>query len=104
MSVPLESSSRLNIPVLPEGQPHSEHHLGSAEDPHPLRLLNKPHPGPAGALGADHPQQRMPLGSQEFYEHIDDCEYREFLYESPLPHGPLLLVLFLCLTSLLTSV
>src|SRR5215216_4561169 len=101
MSVPLESSSRLNIPVLPEGQPHSKQPLGGADDPHPLRLLHKPHPGPAGALGADHPQPRMPLGSQEFYEPIADCEYRESLYESPLPHRPVLL--FYCSTkSLLT--
>src|SRR5215213_9044740 len=53
-----------NIPMLPEGQPHAEHHLGSAEDPHPLRLLDKPPPDPAGALGAYDPQARMLLWGQ----------------------------------------
>src|SRR5215203_5931292 len=104
MSVSLKSSARSIIPMLPEGQPYAQHYLGSAEDPHPLRLLHKPHPDPTGALEADHPQPRMPLRSKELYEPIPDREHREFLDKSPLPRGTLLLVLFLCLTSLLTSV
>ena len=53
-----------NVPVLPEGQPHPEHHLGSAKDPHAIRLLDEPHRDPTGALGADHPQPRMLLGAR----------------------------------------
>src|SRR5215204_893691 len=79
---PLKSSANLNVPMLPEGQPRPEHHLGSAKDPHPPRML---------------------LRSQELYQPIPDRDYRENLYESPLPHRALLL-LFLCTTkSLLTS-
>src|SRR5829696_2112915 len=95
MLVPLKSSARLNIPMLPKGQPHTEHHLGSAKDPHPVRLLDEPPPDHASALGANHPQPRMLLRSQELYEPIPYCDYREVLYESPLPHSALLL-LFLC--------
>src|SRR5215218_8705917 len=102
MSVPLKSSARLNIPVLPKGQPHPEHHLGSAKDPHEVRLFNEPHPDPTGALGANHPQPRMLVRSQELYEPIPDRDYRENLYESPLPHRALLLV-FLCTTKSLPS-
>src|SRR3712207_445371 len=103
MSVPLNSSARSNIPMLLKGQPHTEHHLGSAKDPHPVRLLDEPHPDPTGALGANHPQPRMLLRSQELYEPIPHREYRERLYKSPLPHSALLL-LFLCSTKrLLTS-
>src|SRR5215218_8641690 len=101
MSVPLKSSARLNIPVLPKGQPHPEHHLGSAKDPHEVRLFNEPHPDPAGALGANHPQPRMLLRSQELYEPIPDRDYRENLYESPLPQVALLP--FLCTTKSLPS-
>src|SRR5829696_2655397 len=101
MSVPLESSPRSNIPMLPKGKPHPENHLGSAKDPHPIRLFNEPHPDPTGALGANHPQPRMLLRSQELYEPIPDCDYREILYESPLPHSALLL--FLCSTKSLLS-
>ena len=32
---------RLNIPMLPEGQPYPEHYLGSAKDPHPVRLSQR---------------------------------------------------------------
>ena len=103
MSVPLKSSARSNIPMLPEGKPHAEHHLRGAKDPHAVQLFDEPHPA-TGALGAYHPQPRVTLRSKELYEPIPDREYREFLYESPLPHGALLLVLFLCLTSSLTSV
>src|SRR5215212_11374511 len=78
-----------NVPELPESQPHSEHHLGGAEDPHPVRLLDEPHPDPAYALGADHPQSGMLLWSQELYEPIPERDYRKSLYESPLPHGAL---------------
>jgi hypothetical protein len=78
-----------NISVLPQGQPHAEHHLGGAEDPHPVRLLDEPHPDPAYALGADHPQPGMLLWSQELYEPIPERDYRESLYEPPLPHGVL---------------
>src|SRR5215204_6691722 len=100
---PLKSSANLNIPMLPKGKPHPEHHLGSAKDPHPVRLFNEPHPDPTGVLGANHPQPRMLLRSQELYQPIPDRDYRENLYESPLPHRALLL-LFLCTTkSLLTS-
>src|SRR5215208_4598220 len=102
MLVPLKSSARLNIPMLPKGQPHTEHHLGSAKDPHPVRLLDEPHPNPTGALGANHPEPRMLLRSQELYEPIPDREYREALYESPLPHSALLL-LFLCTTKSLPT-
>src|SRR5829696_8314656 len=63
MLVPLKSSARLNIPMLPKGQPHTEHHLGSAKDPHPVRLLDEPPPDHASALGANHPQPRMLLRS-----------------------------------------
>src|SRR5215218_3566084 len=45
-----------NSPMLPEGQPQPEHHLGSAKNPHAIRLLNEPHRDPAGTLGAEHPQ------------------------------------------------
>src|SRR5215212_231483 len=79
--------TRLNVPILPESQPHTEHDLGSAEDPHPVRLLDEPHPDPACATGADHPQLRMLPGGQKFYEPIPDRDYRESLYKSPLPHG-----------------
>jgi hypothetical protein len=58
---------RSHIPMLPEGQPHAEHHLGGAEDPHAVRLFDEPHPDPTGTLGAYHPQLRMPLWSQELY-------------------------------------
>src|SRR5215212_1956140 len=85
LRIPYASS----IPVLPEGQPHAEYHLSSAKDPHPIRLLDEPHRGPTGALGADHPQPGMLLWSQEFYEPITERDYRESLYESPLPHGAL---------------
>jgi hypothetical protein len=78
-----------SISVLPESQPHAEHHLGGAEDPHPVRLLDEPHPDLAGALRADHPKARMPLRSQELYEPIPERDYRESLYEPPLPHGVL---------------
>src|SRR5918999_2994241 len=91
-----------NVPVLPEGQPHPEHHLGSAKDPHAIRLLDEPHRDPTGTLGADHPQPRMLLRSQELYEPIPDRDYRENLYESPLPHSTLHL-LFLCPTKSLLS-
>jgi hypothetical protein len=50
--------------MLPKGQPHPEDHLGSAKDPHPLRLFNEPQPDPTGALGAYHPQPRMLLRSR----------------------------------------
>src|SRR5215204_7713320 len=99
---PLKSSARSNIPMLPKGQPHAEHHLDGAKDPHPVRLFNEPHPDPTGALGADHPQPRMSLRSQELYQPIPDRDYRENLYESPLPHSALLL-LFLCSTKGLLS-
>jgi hypothetical protein len=80
---------RSHIPMLPEGQPHPEHHLGGAKDPHPVRLLHEPHPDPAGALGTDHPQPRMPLWSQEFYEPIPNREYGECLYRRmPRTRGP----------------
>src|SRR5215207_11205514 len=88
--------------MLPEGQPHPEHHLGGAKDPHAIRLLDEPHPDSTGALGTDNPQPRMLLRSQELYEPIPDRDYRENLYESPLPHRALLL-LFLCTTKSLPS-
>src|SRR5918995_6935537 len=88
--------------MLPKGQPHAEHHLGSAKDPHAVRLFNEPHPDPTGALGANHPQPRMLLRSQELYQPIPDRDYRENLYEPPLPHRALLL-LFLCTTKTLPS-
>jgi hypothetical protein len=78
-----------NVPVLPQGQPHAEHHLSGAEDPHAVRLLDEPHPDPAGAPGADHPQPGMLLWGQELYEPIPEGDYRESLYESLLPHGAL---------------
>src|SRR5215208_2095441 len=78
-----------NIPVLPKSQPHAECHLGDPEDPHPLRLLDEPHSDLACALGADHPKARMLLWSQELYEPIPERDYRESLYEPPLPHGVL---------------
>src|SRR5215208_2394862 len=87
--------------MLPEGQPHTEHHLGCAKDPHAIRLFGEPHPDPAGALGTDHPQARMPLRSQEFYEPIPNREYGEGLYESPLPHSALHLRLSCCIMNLL---
>src|SRR5829696_6057881 len=103
MSLPFKSYARLNVPMLLKGQPHTEHHLGSAKDPHTLRLFNEPHPDPTGALGANHPQPRMLLRGQELYQPVADREYCERLYESPLPHSALLLM-FLCSTkSLLTS-
>src|SRR5215207_3640796 len=102
MSVPLESSPRSNIPMLPKGKPHPENHLGSAKDPHAIRLFNEPHPDPTGALGANHPQPRRLLRSQELYQPIPDRDYRENLYEPPLPHSALLL-LFLCTTKSLLS-
>src|SRR5829696_6557229 len=102
MSLPFKSSARLNIPMLLKGQPHPQHHLGSAKDPHTLRLFNEPHRDPTGTLGAYHPQPRMLLRSQELYEPIPNREYRESLYESPLPHGALLL-LFLCCTKKLAD-
>src|SRR5215203_868409 len=92
---------RSNIPMLPEGQPHPEHHLGSAKDPHAIRLFDEPHPDPTGALGTDHPQPRMPLWSQELYEPIPNREYGECLYESPFPHSALLLPLLCSITKLL---
>src|SRR5215212_2299510 len=82
-------SYALSIPVLPKGQPHAECHLGGAEGPHPVRLLDEPHPDLARALGADHPKARMLLRSQELYESIPERDYRESLYEPPLPHGVL---------------
>ena len=82
---------RLNIPMLPKGQPHPEHHLGSAKDPHAIRPFGEPHPDPTGALGSDHPQPRMLLRSQELYQPIPNREHRESLYESPFPHSALLL-------------
>jgi hypothetical protein len=88
---PLKSSARLNIPMLSKGKPHPEHHLGSAKDPHPVRLFNEPHPDPTGALGANHPQPRMLLRSQELYQPIPDRDYRESLNEPPLPQSALLL-------------
>jgi hypothetical protein len=103
MSVPLESSARLNIPMLPKGKPHSENHLGSAKDPHAIRLFNEPHPDPTGALGANHPQPRMLLRSQELYQPVADRDYREILYESLLPHSALLLLLLCSTKSLLSS-
>jgi hypothetical protein len=99
---PLKSSANLNIPMLPKGKPHPEHHLGSAKDPHPVRLFNEPHPDPTGALGANHPQPRMLLRSEELYQPIPDRDYRENLYESPLPQSALLL-LFSCTTKSLPS-
>src|SRR5215217_8583823 len=102
MSVPLMSSARLNITMLPKGKPYPEHHLGSAKDPHTLRLFNEPHRDPTGALGANHPQPRMLLRSQELYQPIPDRDYRESLYESPLPHRALLLM-FSCTTKSLPS-
>src|SRR5215203_3455372 len=102
MSVPLESSPRSNIPMLLKGQPHPEHHLGSAKNPHPVRLFNEPHPDPTGALGPNHPKPRMLLRSQELYQPIPHRDYRESLYESPLPHRALLL-LFLGTTKSLPS-
>src|ERR687889_709547 len=69
-----------SISVLPEGQPHAECHLRGAEEPHPDL---------ARALGADHPKARMLLRSQELYEPIPERDYRESLYEPPLPHGVL---------------
>src|SRR5919112_4948380 len=100
---PLKSSANLNIPVLPKGQPHPEHYLGSAKDPYTLRLFNEPHRDPAGALGTNHPQPRMLLRSQELYEPIPDRDYRESLYESPLPHSALLLLSLCSTKSLLSS-
>jgi hypothetical protein len=89
--------------MLPQGQPHPEYHLGSAKDPHAIRLFDEPHPDTAGALRADHSQPRMLPRSQELYEPIPHRDYRESLYESPLPHSAVRL-LFLCSTkSLLTS-
>src|SRR5215211_2858183 len=99
---PLKSSANLNFSMLPKGQPHPENHLGSAKDPHTLRIFNEPHRDPAGALGTNYPQPRMLLRSQELYEPIPERDYRESLYESPLPHGALLL-LFLCSTKGLLS-
>jgi hypothetical protein len=78
--------------MLPEGQPHPQHHLGGAKDPHALWLLDEPHPDSTGALGTDNPQPRMLVRSQELYEPIPDRDYRENLYESPLPHRALLLL------------
>jgi hypothetical protein len=99
-----QSLARSNIPMLPKGQPHTQHYLGSAKDPHAIRLFNEPHPDPTGALGANHPQPRMLLRCQELYEPIPDRDYRENLYESPLPQSALHL-LFLCTTkSLLSSI
>src|SRR5215217_479240 len=92
-----KSSARLNIPMLLKGKPHPEHHLGSAKDPHTLRLFNEPQRDPTGTLGANHPQPRMLLRSQELYQPVADRDYRESLYESPLPHSALLL-LSLCST------
>jgi hypothetical protein len=93
----------LNIPMLPKGKPHPEHHLGSAKDPHTLRLFNEPRRDPTGALGANHPQPRMLLRSQELYEPIPDRDYCESLYESPLPHSALLLLSLCSTKSLLAS-
>jgi hypothetical protein len=104
MSVSHKSSARSNIPMLLKSQPYAQHYLGGSKDPHAVRLFDEPHPDPTGALGAYHPQPRMPLRSKELYEPIPDREYRAFLDKSPLPLGALLLVLFLCLTSLLISV
>src|SRR5215218_1261098 len=85
----LRVSHPSSIPVLPKGQPHAECHLGGAEDSHPLRLLDEPHPDLACALGTDHPKARVLLRSQELYEPIPERDYRESLYEPPLPHGVL---------------
>src|SRR5215207_847930 len=79
-----------NIPMLPQGQPHAEHHLGGAKNPHPIRLLDEPHGDPTGTLRADYPKARMLLRSQELYEPIPERDYRESLYKPPLPHGALL--------------
>jgi hypothetical protein len=92
---------RSNVPMLPKGQPHPEHHLGSAKDPHAIRLFDEPPPDPTGALGADHPQPRMLLWSQELYEAIPNREYGECLYESPFPHSALVLPLLCSITKLL---
>src|SRR5215212_1155416 len=78
-----------NIPMLPEGQPHAEHHLGGAEDLHPIWLLGEPLRDPTGTLGTDHPQPGMLLWSQELYKPISERDYRESLNKSPLPHGAL---------------
>jgi hypothetical protein len=79
--------------MLPKCEPYTDHHLGSAKDPHTLRILDEPHPDPTGASGADHPQPRMPLRSQELDQSISNREYREGLDESPFPHSALLLQL-----------
>src|SRR5215203_1234348 len=64
MPVPLESSVGLNISMLPEGQLHTDHHLGGAKDPHPVRLFNEPHPDPTGALGATTHSRECSLGTR----------------------------------------
>jgi hypothetical protein len=69
-----------SVPVLPQGQPHAEHHLSGAKDPHAVRLLDEPHPDPVGAPGTDHPQPGMLLWGQELYEPIPEGDYRESHY------------------------
>src|SRR5215208_1515012 len=82
-------SSTSSIPVLSKGPPDAGCHLGGPEDTHPVRHLAEPHPDLACALGAAHPKARMLLRSQELYEPIPERDYRESLYEPPLPHGVL---------------
>ncbi len=89
-----------SISVLPEGQPQPEHHLGSAKDPHALRILDELHPEPTGASRSDHPQLRMPLRSQELDQSISNRGYREGLDESPFPRSALLLQLLCCIRDL----
>jgi len=101
---PLSPPLGLNIAMLPKGKPHPEHHLGSAKDPH-IRSgsLTNHIPILRVLLGANYPQPRMLLRSQELYEPIPDRDYRESLYESPLPHSALLLLLLCSTKSLLSS-
>jgi hypothetical protein len=67
-----------------------------------LRLLDETHPDPAGALGTDHPQPRMPLRILEHYQLIPNRDYREGLYGPPPPYGPLLLPFSCSIASSLT--
>lgn len=52
-----------------------------------------------GCSGADHPKPRMLPRSEELYEPIPEREYRESLYDSPFPHGALLLPFSCCIRS-----